>query len=401
LRLLQILFPYIFFLSQVALLMGILNCHREFLTPSLAPVVLNVVWTFAIVAVCPFVGDSLEEKAYVLGWSILASGAFQLLIQLLALKKFRFGYRLIWNWAHPAIRKIWDLLVPAIFTFAITQISILFDMSLGFLIGEGANSSLWYGNRLMQFPLGIFGIAMGTALLPTFSHQAAERDLEEVKRTINFSLRAVFMIVVPASVGLMVLNGPIVQVLFERGHFNEISTARTAATLAYYSLGLFAYSGQKVMGSAFYAFHDTKTPFRIGATAVGLDMILNLILMWPLKEGGLALATAISGIVNFCLLIYLFQRKFQKIGVRSLGVSFVKIAVASFLMGIFAVWTYHHFSWGMLQSKLYSDILRLTVAVLAGILSYAALAFFLSGDELKGTLRLFCRPRLGASSTSS
>lgn len=385
LKLLQILFPYILFLGHVALSMGTLYCHKHFFTPSLAPVLLNIFWIFGVLWVCPLAG-SLEGKAHLLAVTVLLSSVAQLGIQLFPLKKLGFRVRFIFEWFHPAIRKIYGLLLPSIMGFAVTQVSILIDMALAFLLGDGANASLWYGNRLMQFPLGLFGIAMGTALLPTFSEQAAEKNLGQVGETLSFSLRTTFFIVVPASVGLIFLRTPIVQVLFERGNFDALSTARTAATAAFYSIGLFGYSGQKMMTSVFYAIQDTKTPFLVSALAVAVDVVLNLVLMWPLREGGLALATAISGILNFLVLIFLFKKKVAELDLARIARSFTKIVLLSLAMGGMSYWIHQHVRFSF-SSSMVNGIAGLTTAILVGIALYVLLSFIFRVEELGGILR--------------
>ncbi|MBI4549614.1 MAG: murein biosynthesis integral membrane protein MurJ [Candidatus Omnitrophica bacterium] len=390
LSLLQILFPYILFLAHVALSMGILNCHRHFFTPSLSPVILNVVWILGILWVCPIGGD-LEARAHLLALTVLFSGVIQLAVQFFPLRGLGYRMRLAYDFYHPALKKIYGLILPAIMGFAVTQVSILIDMTLAFFLGDGANSSLWYGNRLMQFPLGLFGIAMGTALLPSFSEQAAQRDYEDLKETLSFSLRTTFLIVIPASCGLIFLKTPIVRVLFERGNFDAVSTMRTANTVMFYSLGLFAYSGQKMMTSAFYAVQDTKTPFLISSACVLVDIVLNLILMWPLREGGLALATSVSAILNFGLQIFFLEKKVRGLDLGRLAISTLKITVASVLTGLAALWVYSHANFS-LGSELADGIAGLSASIASALAIYAVLCALFRVEELGAVWKTFARP---------
>lgn len=331
--LLRIFFPYLLLISLYALGMGILHCHRHFFSPALGPVILNGIWIAAVLWLIPHAGQDKTVQLRWLAGAILAAGFFQLAAELPGL--FRQGYRPRWTWkpGHPGLIKSIQLLTPAVLGFAIMQINILVDMTLAFLIGPGANSSLWYGNRLMQFPLGLFAIAMGTALLPMISSQAARGEADEVRKTLSFAMRNLFLIILPSAVGLIVMAQPIVQLLFQRGEFDALSTARTSAVLIAYSIGLFAYAGQKVVASGFYASQDPKTPMQIGVVALVANIVFNLILMRPLGEAGLALATSLSGILQFGLLCWLFVRRHAGFPVHEVGLSVFRITLAASGMG--------------------------------------------------------------------
>lgn len=335
-ELLQVLFPYLLFISLCALSMGILNCHRHFFSPSLGPVILDLVWIAGVLWVSPLGGPRPESRVFLLAVCLLISGAVQLAVQIPFLSRIGFRPRFVLDLVHPALVKVGKLVLPAVLGFAIVQVNIMVDMTMGFWAGPGANSSLWYGNRLMQFPLGVFAIAMGTALLPAMSHHSARQEMEEMKKTLSFALCSVFFIILPATVGLMVLAKPIVQLLFERGAFDAASTARTSFTLLCYSIGLFAFSGQKLIVTGFYSLQDTRTPMKIGALALVLNIVLNLILIGPMKEAGLALATSISGIFNFLVLIYLFEKRITGFSARQLLFSSGPILLASLIMGLAA-----------------------------------------------------------------
>lgn len=339
-RFLQILFPYLFFIALSALATGILNSHHHFFSPSLNPVILDLVWIAAVLWLAPLGGLRPEDRVFRLTLAILASGAIQLGVQVPSLLGLGFSPRFIFDFSHPGLRQVARLVLPAILGFAVMQINILVDMTMGFWAGAGANSSLWYGNRLMQFPLGIFAIAMGTAVLPALSHHTARQEMEEAKRTLSFALRTIFLIIFPSTVGLIVLRTPIVKLLFERGEFDALSTARTSFVLLGYTVGLFAYSGQKIVVTGFYSLKDMKTPMQIGVVALLANIILNFILIGPLKEGGLALATSISGILNFFLLLFLFQKRIARFPLGEIIASSLRILGASLLMGIFSSYAF-------------------------------------------------------------
>jgi len=260
------------------------------------------------------------------------------------LLKIGFRFRWIWDVGYVWLKKVWVLLLPVTLSFAIVQINITVDMTLGMMIGPGANSSLWYGNRLMQFPLGIFALAMGTALLPMMSQQIARGEKEASRKTLSFALRSIFFIILPSSFGLIVLREPILRVLFERGEFDAASTARCAAVLLGYTIGLFAFAGQKIMNSGYYAAHDSKTPMKTSMISLVSNIILNLILMVPFKEAGLALATSLSGIFQFAQLIHYYPKKVGEFPLREVTASFLRILLASVVMGFICYW-----SWELLK----------------------------------------------------
>ncbi|MFA6599891.1 MAG: murein biosynthesis integral membrane protein MurJ [Candidatus Omnitrophota bacterium] len=331
-ELLRFMFPYLWFMSLYALTMGILNCHKNFFSPALAPIILDVIWIggiFIVPAMSPVIRTQLQWLCLI----ILFSGFVQVAVQIPEVLRLGMRFRWIWDTGDKALRKTFHLLLPSIFNFAIVQMNLLLDTTLAFLVGPGANSALWYGNRLMQFPLGMFAITMGTALLPTISSQAAQKDLAAVKKSISFAMRSVFFIILPSTVGLIALALPITRMLFERGEFDAASTVRTAAVVVCYSIGLFAYSGQKIMANGFYAFQETRTPVKIGAVALATNAVLNLILMWPMKEAGLALATSIAGILQLALLFLFFRKRMPDFPFGEIFYSFGKILVASLAMG--------------------------------------------------------------------
>jgi putative peptidoglycan lipid II flippase len=376
------MFPYLWFMSVYALTMGILNCHRIFFFPALAPIILDIVW-IAGVLIVPVISPVLETQLNWLALIILFSGLFQVVVQLPALKRLGFRFRWHWELDNQSLRRTFRLLLPSIFSFAIVQMNLLIDTTLGFWVGPGANSALWYGNRLMQFPLGMFAIAMGTALLPTLSAQAASRDLAAVKKSISFALRSVFLIILPSSVGLIVLSRPITQMLFERGEFDAVSTARTAAVVVCYCVGLFAYSGQKIIANGFFAVQDTKTPVKIGVVTLLANLVMNFILMGPMKEAGLALATSLAGILQLALLLFYVRRRIPGFPYKEVFRSFAGILAASLGMGavclavlrpLESLWA--HATTGVL-------LIQVGISMAAAIACYVLFCFLLRVREIK------------------
>jgi len=242
--------------------------------------------------------------------------------------------------------------------------------SLAWIVGEGGVAVLYFSYRLIQFPLGIFSNALSQAILPTFSRQALEEDYKTFRQTVSFGLRAVFFVMLPSSAGFMVLACPIIQSLFGGGRFDVYSTAVTARALKFYSIGLFAYGATKILQSGFFALKDTVTPTKVAFLALIINIILNSILMFPLKIGGLALATSISGINSFLILLFTLKKRLGDFKVKEIIVSFTRILLASLCMGAVCYYILNKF-------------LNLGLAIISGLLSYIVFCFIFRVSEMQ------------------
>lgn len=371
----RILFPYLWFISLYALGMGILNSHRHFLAPALGSPILDLVWIIAVLWVPAWIGTDYIAKIQWLSYALLFAGFLHIAVEIPPLYRIGFRFQWIWHAGYEGLVRVWKLLLPVVLSFAVVQINITVDMTLGMIIGPGANSSLWYGNRLMQFPLGIFALAMGTALLPMLAQQVARGEKEASKRTLSFALRSIFFIIIPSSVGLIVLRGPIIQMLFERGEFDAVSTARSAAVLLGYTLGLFAFAGQKIMNSGYYAAHDSKTPMRTSIFSLISNIVLSLILMVPLKEAGLALATSLSGMIQFGQLVYYYPKKVGEFPLREVLASLFRILLASLAMGMVCYVSWKIFTIGFPGESTMARLIQVLGSISIATVAYLGLCF--------------------------
>jgi len=339
-QLLRIMLPYMFFICLVGLSMGILNSSRHFIMPALSPVILNLVWIGSLFLLCPRFGDTLEEKIFGLAVGVVIGGIIQLGVQLPILKKKGFQFQFIPDWHNPAVKKIALLMGPGILGLAVFQLNTVVDRFLAMVIGQGAPSTLYYGNRLIQLPLGVFGIAFATAALPVMSRLMARNKIEEFKDSFSHSLRNVLLVTIPATVGLIVLRRPIITLLFQRDAFSESSTAATAWVLLFYAIGLPAFAGLKIITQSFYSFQDTRTPVKVGVAAMLLNLGLNLAVVYipwlrvHMREGGLAFATSIAALVNFGILFYLLRRRLGPIRGRAIVSFILRISAAAAFMGL-------------------------------------------------------------------
>ncbi len=326
----RVVFPYIFFISLVAFSMGILNSHRIFFPPAFSPVLLNISMIGSVLLLYPL----FHPPIYALAAGVLIGGILQLSFQIPFLIKKGVPFRLTWNPRHPGLKKVLALMGPSILGIAVYQITVFINTLLASFLPSGSVSYLYYADRLMQFPLGIFAIAMGTAALPSFSALSGE-DAASLGEAIGFTLRMILMISIPASAGLIFLREPIIGVLFQRGAFTVHSRHATAQALLGYAIGLFAVSGVRVVVPGFYALKDAKTPVRIAMVALFANVLMGVALMFPLKHLGLALATSLSSILNLILLTGILSRRLQTLRWKTMAKSLLDILTAAGAMGIF------------------------------------------------------------------
>ncbi len=326
----RITFPYIFFISLVAFFMGVLNSLRRFGAPAAAPIFLNV----GIIGAAYLISPHCPEPIVGVAIGVLIGGILQVGLQIPWVVKEGLALFPRWQPRHPAVKRIGLLMLPAVFGSAVYQFNQFMGTLLASFLAEGSVSWLYYADRLVQFPLGVFAIAISTAALPSLSSQAAKKDLTQFGETLSHALRLVFFISLPSMVGLIILGRPIIMILFERGAFNAHSTLMTNHALIFYALGLWAFSGIRVMVSAFYALQDTKTPVKVAIIALTVNLLLSLVLMKPLKHGGIALALSVASSVQLGLLIFFFKRKIERPVLESVRTSLLKCVFASAVMGL-------------------------------------------------------------------
>ncbi|HLB95132.1 MAG TPA: murein biosynthesis integral membrane protein MurJ [Nitrospiria bacterium] len=326
----RFMFPYLIFISLAALAMGMLNSLRAFGAPAFSPVLFNVF----IISAALWLSPQLTEPIFGVAIGVAVGGLAQFLIQLPSLKRQGMLPSFHWNPSHPGVKRIGWLLLPAMVGLSVTQVNILVNTLLASYLPEGSQTYLFYGMRLVLFPLGIFGVALGTAILPSLSKQAAEGQIEDLKKTLAFGLRMVFFIILPSMVGLMVLRVPIIHLFFEHGAFTSEATAGTATALAFYAVGLPAFAGVRIVVAAFYSLKDTKTPVKVAVLAMAVNIILNLALMGPLGHGGLALATSLSAILNLSLLVMILHRRLAGMAWGAILHSIAKVVLATLPVGL-------------------------------------------------------------------
>jgi putative peptidoglycan lipid II flippase len=385
-RLTRIIFPYIILISLAAYSMGILNSLKHFAVPAFAPCLLNI----SIIAFAIIFGENLKGLAS----GILIGGVLQLAVQIPVLYKKGFRLKLPSRLNHPAAKAIGRLMLPRLFSSSIYQLNNFVDTifgSLAWIVGEGGVAVLYFSYRLIQFPLGIFSNALSQAALPTFSTQALEDSREKLKQTLSWSLRATFFVMLPASAGFIVLAKPIISTLFGAGKFDAQSVALTSNALVFYSIGLCAYGSTRVLQSCYFALKDTVTPTKVAALALVVNITLNAILMFPLKIGGLALATSLSGINTFLLLFFILRRKLAGFGAREVVFSFLRILAASVAMAAVCLLVYQNNILGILALNKY---LSLSAIIFIGFLSYVIFCFIFGVSEVRQLFKWLTQRRI-------
>ncbi len=312
-EMLRITFPYLFLISLTAFAGSILNSYGYFAIPAFTPVLLNLVLISAAIWLTPF----FETPIIGLAWGVFIAGAVQLFFQLPFLLKMGLLPRPRFDYKHEGVKRIFTLMVPALFGVSVSQINLLLDTILASFLQTGSVSWLYYSDRLAELPLGIFGIAIATVILPSLSRQHASQSKQEFSNTIDWALRIVILMGVPAALALILLAEPLVTALFYYGELTQNDVFMSAMSLRAYALGLLAFMLIKVLAPGYFSRQDMKTPVKIGIWAMSANMVFNLILIWPLQHTGLALATAISSWMNaLWLLSGLIKRDVYK---RSAG----------------------------------------------------------------------------------
>ncbi len=382
----RIAFPYLFFISLVALQSGVLNAFGHFAAAAAAPVLLNIT---LIVALLGFAGDTEEGAGRALVWGVFAAGIVQFLWLVWHCRRADFPLRFRWPRLTDRVRTLGARIIPVVFGASLYQINLLIGTILATTISDGAVSYLYYADRVTQLPLGVVGIAVGTALLPMISRQLEAGETAAANDSQNRGAEFALLLTLPATVALILIPEPIIRVLFERGAFGEAATTATAAALMAYAIGLPAYVGIRVYTPGYFAREDTKTPVKIAALAMAVNVALNLILMRTMGHVGIALASSISAWLNVLLLAAVLARRGHYAIDRRLIRRGVGIFAASGLMGL-ALWAGMTRLGPWLVGPWQTQVGSLVLLVVGGFVVYlvaARLCGALSIDELRRVLR--------------
>ncbi len=332
----RVTFPYLMFISLTAFAGGILNTYGKFGVPAFTPVLLNVVMIAAAIWMAPH----FAIPGMALAWGVFIAGVLQLLFQLPFLLRLKFLPRPKLAHGHEAVKRIMKLMLPALFGSSVTQINMVVDTLIASFLATGSISWLYYSDRLMEFPLGVFSIALGTVILPNMAQHFAAKSDSGFSATLDWALRLTAVVVAPAAVGLLCLAGPVLVTLFHYGHFNTLDARMASASLSAYAFGLLGFTLVKVCAPGFYARQDTRTPVRIGVISVIANILLNIMITIPwamsgmrAPHAGLALATSLAAFIN----AWLLYRGLRRLGVYTPAAGWRpllwRVLVANLVMG--------------------------------------------------------------------
>lgn len=387
--LLRIMLPYLLFICMAAVSMGALNAFGHFAVPAATPWILNIVQIVVILWVCPLFGSTPEERIFGVAWGILLAGVLQWLAQVPPLLRRGADLRPGINRRDPRLARVLILMGPAALGRAVSQFNVFFATLLAASIGKWAAAALYFSERLIYLPQGIFATALGTVLLPLFSSHGARHDMEGLRRSVNDAVRWILFVMLPAATGLFVLAGPILSMAFERGQFDAQSVLLTARSLRVYCAGLIFFGLGKVIIPAFYGMQDTRTPVRVGilTVAANLAMSLTFRFLWPLeyKHAGLAFSVVAAEALNCLVLARLLERRIGPPDWPAIGRSLARIGIGCVALAAAAAWTHVAARTALVNAGLATEAARIGATlsgIIAGALTYIAAARLLRSPEL-------------------
>lgn len=374
--LVRITFPYLMLISLTGFAGAILNSYDRFAIPAITPIFLNI---FMITAAL-FAADFFPNPAYALAWSIVAAGIFSLVFQLPFLQQLHLLPTPKLEWGHPGVKRILVLMVPALFGVSVSQLNLLLDSIIATMLGDGAVSWLFYSDRLVELPLGVFGVAIATVIMPGLSRLSAAQSPEKFSEMLDWGIRFVMLIAIPATVALVILAQPILYTLFYYGRMEAHDILMSTYSLKAYALGLLAFMLIKVLVPGYFSRQDMKTPVKTGIYAIAANIamkplvVIPLVMLWGIGHVGLALTTALAAYVNAGLL----YRGLRRSGVYTPGAGWGKTwrqyglangAMAAVLLALVWVWP----SWGDFSA--WERIARLGLICLSGLIAYAGVLY--------------------------
>ncbi|QOY34906.1 murein biosynthesis integral membrane protein MurJ [Anaerobacillus isosaccharinicus] len=382
----------IYFTALIYIFSSYLQIKGLFYVQGIMGLPLNIFFIAAIII-------SAKTNVYILAMGSLFAIASQLILIVIYAYKKNYRYQLILDFKDENIRKMVLLALPAIMGASITQINVMLDRTIASRISEGGISALNYASTLSSFILGIFVLSISTVIFPKISKMAVEKNLEGIKKSTSDAINVITLLVIPATIGYIIYAGPIVKLLFGRGAFDESAVLMTSYALIFYSIGIIGFGIREVLSKTFYSLQDVKTPMLNAGIAMILNIVLNIILSKFLGIGGLALATSISAIFCTILLMFSLRKKIGSFGMKGITKSFVKILMASIIMGIISKLLYIYFitTIGLTISLLLSICIAIIVYVL--IISFMKIDVVdLFIDELKNKLKILKETNIPQSS---
>jgi len=336
-RLTRVMFPFLMLVASAAAVMGMLNSLHYYFIPALSPAMFNVATIGLALALVPLMPGLGQPRIMAIAIGALVGGVGQVALQWPSLRREGFRYSPFLDWRDPGLRHVLLLMGPGTLGLAATQVNLFINTLLATTQGTGAVSWLAYAFRLMYLPIGLFGVSVATAVLPTVAHHAAGDDMSGVRDTVSRGIAMTLLLNVPATLGLLCLATPIVRLLFEHGQFVAADTAQTASALRFYALGLVGYSTARIASPTFYALRLSRVPVLVSVASIAINIALSVTLIGPLGFRGLALATSIAALANAALLVWRLRRALAGLDGRRIAITFAKTAAAALVMATVAV----------------------------------------------------------------
>jgi putative peptidoglycan lipid II flippase len=380
-QLTRVLLPFLTMVAVAAAAMGMLNSLHHYFLPALSPAMFNIATIVCAVALVPLMPALGEPRIMAIAIGALLGGLGQIAIQWPSLRREGFRYQPVFDPGDAGLRQVLLLMGPGTIGLAATQVNIFVNTLLATSQGTGAVSWLTYAFRLMYLPIGLFGVSIGTAVLPAVSRHAAVDDTEGIRQTVSRGLGLMLMLNVPATLGLIVLATPIVQLLFERGHFLPADTAATAAALRLYAVGLVGYSAVRIASPTFYAIGRSRVPVMVSAGAIAVNVVASVALVWLMGFRGLALGTSIAAVANAAVLVWLLRRRLGGLDGRRLFLTFCKVTLSAVVMSAVAVGIQHAMDRVVPGPHLTAQVLRLGASIGGGLAALGAMAAVLKIEE--------------------
>lgn len=373
-KIVRIMIFSLVFMGLQSIYTGVLQSHKEFKVPAISGLALNATYVIYLLI---FAG-----KYGIIGFAIATIVAYmvQLSIQVPKFKELGYNFRFIIDLREPGLRKMIKLMVPALITTSVIQVNLVVDRFLASKVYQGAIAGLGFADKINSLVFDIFGIAISTVVYPNLSSFSAKENKDEFKATLTKSINAILLIMVPASIGLMVLRLPVIDILFKRGAFDTRSSEITATALLFYAPAMIFYAVRDIMTKAFYSIKETRIPMINSILGVLLNIVLNLALVGKMKVGGLALATSASATLTTILLIITFNKKINGMGIEIIGKTFVKILAAGGLMGV-VVYISNKLCIYYIGSGFSGSLISLAVSVIIGAFSYFAIVYMFKLEE--------------------
>ncbi len=374
----HIMFIQTFFMALSGIAQGVLNSYNEFVAPAIGSVLYNLLIIVIGIALVKPLGIAAFSYGVVIG------AVLNFAIQIPALRRVGVKYHFSWDYKNPGFVRIMLLMIPVLVSLSVVQLNLFVTQNLASSVGEGMISALNLAQKIMNLPMGIFGVAIATAIFPTLTALTARGEMGTFRRTNSLGLRAIFLVTIPSSFGLVALGEPLIKLLFQQGQFTASMSAMTFQVLVYFCVGLFAYAGIQVLNRSFFALQDTVSPLIAGVLTIGLNIFLSLQLVHPMGVRGLALASSLAGIFNLIFLLVVLRLKSGPLGMRK-----ILFSLSISILGSAAMFVVVHYSIEFIMASLHlaaklNQLISVSVGISLGILVYGLIvyAFKLEESEL-------------------